>query len=118
MEQSAQALRQLSQKARQMSDARADRVVAFLVAEEGPQKTAEAVEARTGIKAATVRQWIARDSAPSFTALFRLMVAYGPEVLSAALEKPPKWLDQAARAERQRKLKAQIEALQDQLERA
>lgn len=117
MEQSAQALRQLSQKVRHKSDARAERVIDFLH-DLYPQKTAECVEADTGIKTATVRQWMARHSAPSFVATFRLIGAYGPEFICAVMENPPKGLKDLARSEKQQKLEARIEALKAQLERA
>ena len=111
MEQSSQTREQLSQVARQMSDARADRVVAFL-GKLHPVKTCENVAAETGIRAATVRQWVARESAPNFRALFRLMCAYGPDLLCAALDNPPRWLSEAARAEEQARIDAEIAALQ------
>ena len=81
-----------------MSEARADRVIALLTRYH-PFKTAESVAADTGIRAGTVRQWMARESAPNFAAFCKLIGAYGPEILVAALESPPKWLDDAARAE-------------------
>ncbi len=102
---------------RQMSDARSERIVALLI-KMYPTKTAESIQADTGIRASTVRQWMSRESAPNFRALFRLMCAYGPELLLVALDNPPAWLDEAARREEQRKLRAGIAALQAKLERA
>ena len=40
-----------------------------------------------------------RESAPNFAAFIALISAYGPELLCAAMERTPKWLDEAARAE-------------------
>lgn len=106
---------QLSPAARPQSDARHERVIAYLQ-RRYPTKTPESVEADTGIKAATVQKWIVRRSAPGFAAMFRLLCAYGPELLCVALDNPPAWLDEAARAEEAKNLKAQIAALNAKLE--
>ncbi|GLK69208.1 hypothetical protein GCM10008179_28460 [Hansschlegelia plantiphila] len=90
-----------------------ERVVAFLRSRH-PTKMPEAVEADTGIAAATVRKWPA--SAPSFAAFLRLVGAYGPELLCACMEAPPAWLDDAARRERRARVTAQIADLSNLLE--
>jgi hypothetical protein len=88
-----------------MSDA-AERVAAFL-RQRHPTKTAEAVEAYTGIASATVRKLLERASAPSFPTFVRLVLAYGPAFLCAVLDEPPGWLDAAARAEEMAALEAE-----------
>ncbi len=89
-----------------------ERVVAFLTSLY-PTKMPEAVEADTGIPAATVRKW--PGSAPSFTAFVRLVMAYGPELLCACTDQPPAWLDEAARVARNARIEAKIAALSAQL---
>lgn len=67
-----------------------------------PFKPAEEIEVATGgmVSADTAKKWLAGQSAPSFLAMCALIVAYGPEFLSATLDHPPEWLSTAARAEK------------------
>lgn len=88
-------------------------VVSFLTAQH-PTKTAEHVEAESGVPAATVRNWLRGLSAPSGEAIVRLLLAYGPDVLLPALPRAPEWLSRPVMARRQ----AEIEAEQARLSRA
>jgi hypothetical protein len=92
-----------------------ERIVAFLN-QLYPVKMAEAVEADTGIAAATVRKWPL--SAPSYAAFVRLICAYGPELLCACMEAPPAWLTQAGRDAHRARIERQIADLSRQLEGA
>lgn len=92
-----------------------ERIVAFL-RRIHPAKTAECVAAETGISSNTVAKWLDRGSGPSTWATFRLIAAYGPEFACAVMTSPPDWLSAAARAEEQRRLRAQMAALQAKLE--
>lgn len=76
-----------------------------------PSKTAEQVEARTGIAAATVKKWLIGHSAPSCIAMARLISAYGPEFLAHVLPEL-EWLSAARRATRQAELEARQAALE------
>ena len=87
-----------------------ERIVAFL-REVHPLKTALSVEARSGIPAETVKQWLKGVSAPSIRHFISLIGAYGPEILVAAFPRCPRWLDEASRAERRRSLELDIDAL-------
>lgn len=81
-----------------------------------PVKTADAVQAETGIPSTTVGKWLALQSSPSLPAFARLVFAYGPDVVSALFRKAPAWLDAAARAQRLAALDAQLAALQSEKE--
>lgn len=105
-------MRQLGAKS---SPAVAERTVAFLRSRYRT-KTADCVSADTGISAKTVAKWLERSSAPGGIAILQLIAAYGPEFLRAIMTSPPAWLDDAARAEEARKLKAEIDALNAKLE--
>lgn len=111
---------QYSASARQLSVKKAadvgTRVIDFLRGLH-PTKTADCVFADTGIAAATVAKWLERASVPGGIAIIRLTAVYGPEFLNAIMHSPPAWLDAAARAEEQRKVRAQIAALQARLDR-
>lgn len=114
MEQYSSARRQLSVK--KAPDV-GSRVVDFLRTRY-PQKTAEHVSADTGIAIATVGKWMERASVPGGVAIIILTSVYGPEFLNAIMHSPPAWLDEAARSEAQRRLRAEIAALQAKLERS
>jgi transcriptional regulator with XRE-family HTH domain len=79
--------------------------VAFLRARH-VAKTAEAVEAATGISAATVKNWLAGVAQPGGDAMARLALAYGPDFLLAMTDRAPAWLSDAVRAQRQTELEA------------
>jgi hypothetical protein len=59
-----------------------------------PVKTAESVAADTGCTVAAVKRWIYSDSAPSCACLFKLIQAYGPDILAAVLP-PSSWIERA-----------------------
>ena len=80
-----------------------------------PNKTAEAVSADTGIPASTVAKWLARNSAPSAWAAFRLLAAYGPEFGCAVYENAPDWLNREARERKASRLKAEMAVLEAKL---
>lgn len=113
--QSSQKFGQLSQNFGQLSEECADRVVAFLRARY-PAKTAESVAAETGLGADRIRKWIDRGSKPSCAACFVMISVYGPEFLSAVMDRPPAWIDTAARAARREQLRAEISALEARLD--
>ncbi len=79
--------------------AKAERIIAFL-RQRYPSKTAENVAADIGGSAETIQKMIDRYSAPSAWTYGRLVCAYGPAFLCAALESPPAWIVAAAHAER------------------
>lgn len=114
MEQYSGASRHLSVK--KASDV-GSRVIDFL-RKRYPQKTAEHVSADTGIASATISKWIERASVPGGIAIIVLTASYGPEFLNTIMHSPPAWLDEAARSEEQRKIKAEIAALQAKLDRS
>ena len=76
---------------------------------EHPTKTAEFVNARTGIPVKTVRKWLDHENAPNGPAILTLALYYGPQVLAACFVGAPAWIDQASRVEIARKLLEQIE---------
>ena len=80
-----------------------------------PTKTADNVAADTGIPAKTVAKYLDRGSAPGALAFCRLMQAYGAPFACAAMENPPAWLNAAAREDDQRRLRAEIAALEAKL---
>lgn len=93
-----------------------DRIGDFLRARH-PSKTAENVAAETGCSVDQVEKWLERGSAPNAPAMCRLIAAYGPEFLCAAMHSPPDWLHMAVRAERSRALEAEIQQRQRELDR-
>lgn len=114
--QSSQKLGQLSQNFGQLSEACADRVVAFLRARH-PAKTAEAVAAETGLGTDRIRKWLDRGSKPSCAACFIMIAVYGPEFLSAVMDRPPAWIATAARAARREQLRAELADIEARLGR-
>jgi hypothetical protein len=82
-------------------------LVAFLRAEH-PNKTAEAVEARCGVPATTVRKWMSGETNPNGKALVLLMLEYGPEAFASCVRCAPDWAKAAVRAEMTRKLESEI----------
>jgi DNA-binding phage protein len=97
----------------------AARVVVFLRAlhAAAPGKIAERVEAECGIAAGTVRKWLDRSSAPSFSAYLALIHAYGPEFLAAVMDRPPAWITTAARVTAHERVTKQIAELEAEAER-
>lgn len=83
-----------------------------------PAKTAECVAADLGIAPSTVAKWLERGTTPNGWAFPRFIAAYGPEFLCAVMDHPPAWLDRAAREEEQRRLRAEIAALEARLTEA
>ena len=81
-----------------------------------PTQTAANVAADSGIPAGRISKWLIGASAPRIADTVALVVAYGPDFLSAVMLDPPSWLDRAVRAERQAKLEAKIAALQAERE--
>lgn len=111
---SGKAMKKYSGNGRTGSEERAnefrDRLVTFL-RRRHPHKTAAAVAADTGIEAATVRKWLETGNiVPSGGAVFRLILAYGPEFLCAVTPTAPAWLQRAAKTEEQERAKRVIEA--------
>jgi hypothetical protein len=89
------------------------RIADFLRAQH-PAKTAQSAAALIGVDAARVAKWLDGTSAPNGPALVALFNAYGPAFLAAVMgDCAPRWLDDAARAERL----AAIEARQALLDR-
>lgn len=91
-----------------------ERITGFL-RQVHPGKTAENVSVDTGISANTISKWLERGSAPTSWAFLRLLSAYGPELACAVMDDPPSWLSKAAREEEQRRLRAEINALEQRL---
>lgn len=110
MRQSSQASGQLSGGARtDVAErvAKAERIIAFL-RQRYPVKTAENVAADIGGCAETLQKMIDRVSAPSAWTYGRLVCAYGPGFLCAALASPPAWIVAAAHAERLATVQAEL----------
>jgi hypothetical protein len=83
-----------------------------------PLKTAEHVAADIGGNADTIQSSIDRGTLPSGIYLGRMTCAYGPPFLCAWLgDRAPDWLDAAKREQEQKRLRAEIEALQTRLEK-
>lgn len=109
-------MRQSSQATGQLSDsnrtdvaerqAKAERIIAFL-RQRYPMKTADNVAADIGGSAESIQKMIDRVSAPSAWTYGRLVCAYGPAFLCAALAKPPTWVVAAAHAERLARVEAE-----------
>jgi hypothetical protein len=76
------------------------RRVAAQLRERHPVKTAQAVSAETGIPAATIEKLIERENLPSAATLWALLKAYGASFMVATFPDPPRWLTDAAHAER------------------
>ena len=77
-----------------------------------PRSTIHHVESETGIPAASVENWLHRRSQPSVQHFSILVQVYGPSLLAACYQSPPKWLSEAARNQRRRELEAQIAKLE------
>lgn len=92
-----------------------ERIITFL-RRRYPTKTAECVAAELNVSEATAKKWLSRMSVPSGLVIIRMVAHYGPEFLAATMSSPPKWLDAAARAEEQARIRASIAALQLKLE--
>ena len=93
----------------------AERVADFLRAQH-PQKTAQSVQAATGLSAATVRKWLEQGNTPSGEAMLALSKSYGPELLCAAYpEDQDAWFFEVARQQEQARLEAQAATIRQQL---
>ena len=79
-----------------------------------PQSTCHHIEARTGIPAGTVENWLIRRSQPSVDHFARLIAIFGPELLSACFARPPGWIERAADGERARLIDEEIERLRQE----
>lgn len=102
------------QKSAQSRDGSAARAVDWLRGVH-PTKTAEQVEAATGIPAKTVRNWLCGAAQPGGDAMVRLVLAYGPDLICAMCDAAPAWLAASARAKRQGEIEAQQAALSAEL---
>lgn len=93
----------------------AGRVVAFL---RGlyPQKWADCVAADLGVSVHTIRKLEERGSAPSLALFSRMVLAYGPAVMCAALPEVPEWLGDAERTARLSALEAEQARLQAKID--
>jgi hypothetical protein len=80
---------------------------ASILRDRHPDKTAECVAAAIDEPAATVRKWLEGRARPGWRATLKLVGVYGPELLAAAMDSPPEWLDDAVRAERLTALRLQ-----------
>ena len=80
-----------------------------------PVKTAECVEAVSGVPLETVRQWLKGVSKPGWFHGLALVSAYGPEFLAAALPNAPSWLDAAVRAQKRAALEAELALLKHRI---
>lgn len=66
-----------------------------------PRKTADCVEADTGISADTVRNWLKERNGPQVPQLLVLLAVYGPRALTALWHgHVPGWLDASVAATR------------------
>lgn len=92
----------------------AERIIAFL-RRLYPVKTAENVAADIGGSAETIQKMMDRMTTPNALTYGRLVCAYGPAFLCAALESPPAWVSAAARDEQIRALRAEQERITKQL---
>lgn len=91
-----------------------ERITAFL-RREHPNKTADAVEAETGIPRNTVAGWLRIGSPPSGEAMAALIGAYGLRLLAVMLP-DARWLDDAFQAERLAQLQADHERIGREIE--
>lgn len=93
----------------------ADGVVSFLRCRH-PSKTAERVGAEIGVSPDTARKWLDGAARPSFDAFARMISAYGPEFLAAAIPSLA-WLSEASLNEQRRVLEDQIASAREKLSR-
>lgn len=94
-----------------------ERAVAF-IRDRHPAKTAEHVGAETGVPADTVRKWLDGAARPGFDAYSALIAAYGLPFLAAVMIRAPRWLTEAAHAERVAHAEAALVAARAALESA
>lgn len=80
--------------------------------EKFPRATTYHVEAKTGIPAASVENWLHRRSQPSVQHFSILIAVFGPALLAASMPKAPSWVSEAVQSQRRREIDAQIEMLQ------
>ena len=73
-----------------------------------PVKTALCVEAETGLDADSVKKWLSGAVQPNGRAVLTLILAYGPELISACVVDPPGWCDDGARAAKIARLEAEL----------
>ncbi len=77
-----------------------------------PRATTYHVEAKTGIPAASVENWLHRRSQPSVQHFSILIAVFGPALLAASMPRAPSWVEEAVQKQRRREIDAQIEMLQ------
>lgn len=77
-----------------------------------PRATTHHVEAKTGIPAASVENWLHRRSQPSVHHFSLLISVFGPSLLESCFETPPVWVSDAVTLERRREIDDQIMRLQ------
>lgn len=77
-----------------------------------PHSTFYAVEAAAGVPAGTVEGWFSREYRPSLPHFLRLMSAFGPAFVRAALVVDVDWLVEADRQARLQQINAEIARLQ------
>lgn len=93
----------------------AEHVCTFL-REQHPVKTAQCVEAETGISAHTVRKWLDQGNAPSGPAYDALVRRYGASFLcSVHPETRDAWFAHVARMQEQERLEAHVRQMKQQL---
>lgn len=93
----------------------AEHVCAFLRAQH-PVKTAQCVEAETGISAHTVRKWLDQGNAPSGPAYDALVRRYGaPFLCSVHPETRDAWFAHVARMQEQERLEAKARQIRQRL---
>ena len=93
----------------------AERVGSFL-REVHPLKTAQCVQAETGVPANTVRKWLEQGNAPSGPAYDALVRRYGPAFLCRVHpEHGGEWFAEVLRQEQRARLQAQAATILDQL---
>ena len=93
----------------------AERVAEFLRIQH-PQKTAQHVEGKTGLSAATVRKWLEQGNTPNGEAMLALSKSYGPLFLCAAYpDDQDAWFFEVARQQEQARLEAQAATIRRQL---
>lgn len=80
--------------------------------EQFPRSTMHHVEARTGIPAASVENWLHRRSQPSVEHFTIMLTEFGPAFLHACLRRKPEWVQTAAQKHRAQELDQQIADLQ------
>ncbi|KAB1068878.1 hypothetical protein [Methylobacterium planeticum] len=93
----------------------AERVAGFL-REQHPLKTAQCVEAETGVSAHTVRKWLEQGNAPSGPAYDALVNRYGaPFLCRVHPDRSDAWFVDVARQQEQQRLERAAATIRQQL---